>query len=265
MPELPEAETVARELARNVAGKRIVRVTFREPKGLNQAPEEFLKGVTGRAVKRVQRRAKAVVLFLDRDDTLWLHMGLRSVVGYVKKEYLPVNPFLALTFEDDTAFFMDKTFMGYAHYVNHSEFAHRWGTSGVEPLSDDFTIARLRDIVKKKSGQAIKAILMDQQIIAGIGNIFSDEILHVAGIHPARKAATLAEDEIGRLHSAIRDVLNQAVEAGGGPEWIGMTGKESGFKATVHGKTECATHGSPVKKLSFGGRTGYICEKAQTM
>jgi formamidopyrimidine-DNA glycosylase len=263
MPELPEAETVARELARNVTGKRIVAVAFKEPKGLNRAPEEFAEHIVGHMVLRVERRAKAIVLFLDGDDTLWLHMGLRSVVGYVAKEQLPTNPFLGLTFEDGMAFFMDKTFMGYAHVFEHLEFARRWDECGVEPLGEDFTLATLQEILKRKSGQGIKAILMDQQIIAGIGNIFSDEILHAAGIHPVRKAATLTGDEVERLHRAICEVLNQAVEAGGGPEWVGITGIESGFKAAVHGQTVCNVHRSPVQKASFGGRTGYICEQTQ--
>ncbi len=262
MPELPEAETVARELSQTIVGKSIVDVITREPKGLNLPPEEFKQKAKGR-IATVQRRAKEVVLFLEDDGTLWLHMGVRSVVGYTDKDRLPPNPFLALIFDDGMAFYMDKTFMGHAHFASKDEFTHRSAEYGVEPLDKTFTMNKLKEILSAKQGQAVKSILMDQQIIAGIGNIFSDEILHHAEIHPGRKAGTLSQEEIERLYNAIHDVLSQAVAAGGGPEWPSISGKESTYKAEVHGQKVCLTHKAPVKKVSFGGRTAYVCEAIQ--
>lgn len=260
MPELPESENVVRDLSRAIVGKRIVDVVFREPKGLNLPPEEFKEKAKGR-VERVQRRAKAVILFLEKDGTLWLHMGLRSVVGYVNKDRLPPKPFLGLIFDDGTAFFMDKTFMGYAHFISEVDFPRRWAEFGIDPLDRTFTLDKLKEILAARQGQAVKGILMDQQTIAGIGNIFSDEILDAAEIYPERKAGTLSEEDVKRLYNAIRDVLSSAVEAGGGPEWVTLTGKESTYKAAVHGQQVCLRHGVPVRKLSIGGRTAYVCDR----
>lgn len=259
MPELPDAENVARELSRVAVGKRIIDVSFREPKALNLPPEAFQQKVKGRIAK-VQRRAKEVVLFLEDDGTLWLHMGLRSQVGYTSRDRLPSKPFLALLFDDGTAFYMDKTFMGHAHFVSGEELPVRWAEYGIDPLDATFTLDKLRQILQGRKGQSIKSVLMDQRVIAGIGNIFSDEILHAAEIHPERKAGSLSEEQIKHLYHAIREVLLRAVEAGGGPEWVNISGRESAYKAEVHGQEFCQRHNAPVHKVSFSGRTAYVCE-----
>ncbi len=262
MPELPEAETLALELRRTVVGKRIVEVRFREPKALNLPPDEFVQKAKGR-VEKVQRRAKAVALFLEGDGSLWLHMGLRSDVGKVPRNEVPPKAFLTLVFDDNSAFYMDKTFMGYAHFVSKEELPGRWAESGIDPLDEAFTPGKLKEIVASKPSQAIKSLLMDQSIIGGIGNIYSDEVLHAAGIYPARKCSTLSDEEVKRLQRAIREILTSAVDQGGGPEMRDFRGKVGGYKEAVHGREVCLEHDSPVKKISFGGRTAYVCEKAQ--
>ncbi|MBI4321123.1 MAG: Fpg/Nei family DNA glycosylase [Chloroflexi bacterium] len=261
MPELPEAENLCRALTANVVGKRIVDVSFRQPKGLNLPGAEFLQRVKGR-VQKVQRRGKAVVISLD-DGTLWLHMGLRSEVGYMTWCDAPPSAFLVLIFDDDSCFYMDKTFMGYAHFFSEGEFDRRWREAGVEPLGDEFTPQMLKRLAEARPNVAIKALLMDQAVIAGIGNVYSDEILHAVGMDPSRKASSLSEQEIGAVYRAIQGVLKEAIERGAGPEWIGFDGKPGGYVPRVHGVKRCPEHDCPVRKISFGGRTAYVCENGQ--
>lgn len=262
MPELPEAQVLADELRKRVVGKRIVDVEVRQPKALNLPVGEFERKVRGR-VKDVARRAKSVVVTLDGDGSLWLHMGLRSEVGWKPPSEVPKTAFLSLAFDDGNAFYMNKTFMGKAHFVNKEESRARWNEFGPDPLEKGFTKDRLKEILRARPDAAVKALLMDQERIAGIGNIYSDEILFVAGIRPERKVSSLSDDEIENLYKAIRQVLSEAIQRGGGPEWTDLEGRPGGYVPRVHGATACPECGGEVKKISFGGRTAYVCDKCQ--
>lgn len=263
MPELPEAQVLADELRQRIVGKRIVAVEVRQPKALNLPVEEFKRRATG-LVRDVRRRAKSVVIQLEGDGGLWLHMGLRSEVGWKPASACPPTAFLRLDFDDGQAFYMDKTFMGKAHLVDGPELDRRWDELGAEPLDADFTPDRFRRILGTKPNAAVKALLMEQEQIAGIGNVYSDEILFVAGIRPDRKVSSLDEGEIERLYAAIRKVLGEAIEKGGGPEWVTLDGRPGGYVPRVHGTKNCPEGcGGKVLKITFGGRTAYHCDKRQ--
>jgi len=261
VPELPEAQVLADQLRKRIVGKRIVDVYVRQPKALNLPVEEFGRKVRGR-VKDVARRAKSVVLIED-DGSLWLHMGLRSEAGWKPVSEVPQTAFLSLVFDDGNAFYLDKTFMGRAYFLSEEESAARSNEFGVDPLGDEFTLDRLKEILRSKPNVAVKVLLMDQEQIAGIGNIYSDDILFVARIRPERKASSLSDDEIVCLHKAIRQVLSEAVERGAGPEWVDLEGRPGGYVPRVHGATNCPKCGGVVKKISIGGRTAYFCERCQ--
>ncbi|MCL5961339.1 MAG: hypothetical protein M1358_18855 [Chloroflexi bacterium] len=263
MPELPEAQVLADDLRKRTVGQRIVEVDAGQPKGLNLPLEEFKRKAQGR-VRGVTRRAKSVVIELEDDGSLWLHMGLRSVAGWLRLPTSPPGAFLKLEFDHGRSFYMNKTFMGKAHFVAPEERDRRWNDFGVEPLAPEFTLDRFRQILSSRPGAAIKALLMDQERIAGIGNIYSDEILFVARVRPDRQISTLTDAEIEGLFKAIRQVLAEAVEKGGGPEWVDLEGKPGGYVPRVHGATSCPEcGGDQVTKITFGGRTAYVCEKCQ--
>ncbi len=262
VPELPEAEVLSRELQKKITGKRIVDVDARQPKALNLPPNELKRRAQGR-VRDVTRRAKSVVIQYEGNGRLWLHLGLRTSAGWARASEVPASAFLKLVLDDGHAFYMDKTFMGKALYFTDEEYSRRWNEYGPEPLDPGFTPHRLEEILQSKPNSSIKTLLMDQEQIAGIGNVYSDEILFVARIRPDRKASSLSDNEIEKLFQAIRQVLREAIEKGGSPEWTDFEGHVGEYVPRVHGAATCPECGREVKKISLGGRTAYLCEKCQ--
>ena len=108
-----------------------------------------------------------------------------------------------------------------------------------------------------------KAALMDQALVAGVGNAYSDEALHRAKIHPARKLGSLSPEEVDRLWFAVRDVLAESIERGGDESYTNVAGQPGTFTSRVHGRKECATCGGPAVRQAFGGRTAYFCPACQ--
>jgi len=259
MPELPEIEHLAASLRATVVGRSIVGVRCRQPKMLNLPPEEFAARARGRIVA-VARRGKSCLLRLEF-GSIWLHLGLGGVVALAPEG--GANPQLALVFADGQALTVDKTFMGHAHYYDAATDAQRWAELGVEPLAEEFTPARLGAILARKPKQTLKALLMDQSLIAGIGNVYSDEILLSARLHPARPAGSLPAAEVARLHAAVRAVLTEACAAGGAPEYADVLGRHGGYKMRIHGAKICGNCGGPVAQISSGGRTAYYCPHCQ--
>ena len=260
MPELPEIEHLASSLRPHLVGKRVAGVRCRQPRMLNLAPEAFAERARGRIVA-VERRGKSCVLRLE-EGAIWLHLGLGGVVALDGKQ--PTQPQLAIDFDGGTTLSIDRTFMGHAHLYDENAHARRWSELGAEPTAAAFTPERLREILARKPRLAVKAVLMDQSLIAGIGNVYSDEALHVARLHPRRQAGSLSREEVARLHAAIRSVLAEATAAGGEPNYVDLRGQSGGYEMRVHGRAACLDCGTPTSRISLGGRTAYFCPRCQS-
>src|SRR4029079_13449341 len=218
MPELPEVEHAARSLGAQIIGRTIVAVTRLDWQGMVETPafEQFLELLQGRQVLAAGRRAKWIVLTLDGGWTLALHLRMSgSITVHGAPPQLDAYTHLALLLDDGRqVFFHDTRKFGRARLLDNAGVAALEAAHGVEPLSDAFAPALLAALLNKRRAR-LKPLLLDQRVIAGIGNIYADEALWNAQLHPLRASDSLNDDEVARLHSGIRLALLQGLEYGG--------------------------------------------------
>jgi formamidopyrimidine-DNA glycosylase len=263
VPELPEIETIASGLRRSVVGRCFTDFATRQPKAINLPPDAFRQRVRQR-VDEVRRLGKYAILRLDH-DSLWLHMGLSGQV-LVEPAGCPgreTAPMILLTLDDGSRMRLERIFMGHAHLLDPQQSAARESELGPDALSPEVTVDLLSTIARSKAGVGVKALLMDQSILAGLGNAYSDEVLHRAGIHPERKMGSLGSHDIESLQAAITATLQESIAAGGDESYTDVGGVPGRYTSRVHGRKTCAICEGPVQKRAFGGRTAFFCPLCQ--
>ena len=261
MPELPEIESMARQLWSLVSGKVIVRAICGQPKAVKPSPAEFQALAKG-PVTGVSRRAKSLILELPTGSA-WLHMGLGGQVVYEAETGKDHPALVAFEFADGSRLAIVHCFMGHARFLRPEQSVEEWQRFGLEPLHSKFTPEALGAIMSMTPRMTVKALLMDQSKIAGIGNTYSDEILHEAGIHPATRVSALCESDRCRLFDATQSVLTRAIAAGGEPEWIGFDGCGGRYVMQIHRREDCGRCGAASSKITLQGRTSYFCPSCQ--
>lgn len=230
MPELPEVETVRGGLAPVLEGRRLARVEARRPDLRFPLPPQFVQVLTGARIERLERRAKYLLARLDREDTLVMHLGMsgRFEIAHPEGPARPGNFHYApdpdpkhahIVFETDEGVrvtYYDPRRFGYMSLVNTATMhLHPWFAGlGPEPLSDAFDAAHLKAAFQGRK-QGPKTLLLDQRIVAGLGNIYVCEALNRARISPFRPAREIAARRLPPLVAAIKDVLAEAIQAGG--------------------------------------------------
>ena len=261
MPELPEIETIVRGLRPIAVGRRIVGYDTRQPKAIN-LPLDELRARGRQEIQAVDRRGKSAVIRLQIAD-LWLHLGLQGQLLYDPPGAPPPTgePMVSILLEDGARLRLERIFMGHAHLLDSAASAARAAKLGVDPL--ELPDNCLRGLAAKKPGLGCKAVLMDQALVAGVGNVYSDEALHRARLHPARKLGSLSPDEVERLWAAVREVLSESIECGGDETYTDLAGRAGTFTPRVHGRKDCATCGGPTLRQAFGGRSAYLCLTCQ--
>ncbi|MDQ7798794.1 MAG: bifunctional DNA-formamidopyrimidine glycosylase/DNA-(apurinic or apyrimidinic site) lyase [Candidatus Edwardsbacteria bacterium] len=271
MPELPEVETVRRDLTRSLAGKRIERVDILNASSLKGAtPKGFLGGISGRSFIRFDRRGKYLILHLDTGKVLVVHLKMTGVLQYQQKgDSLPRAARIIFYFSGGRRLvFSDQRKFGSIELARDAGSIPSLQKMGPEPLEKDFTPEALKERLGGRRGP-IKPLLLDQAIIAGLGNIYAAEALHRAGIAPQRPANQLSGPEIKKLHHAIFQVLGEAIAARGSSvdTYRDGQGKKGWFqvKHRVYGKqgTKCRRCGGTIVKEIFRGRGTYWCPKCQ--
>ncbi len=260
MPELPEIETLTRDLGNLIPSKTIIGVECGQRKAIAPSVEQFTALARGE-VTAVLRRAKSFVFRLDH-AAIWFHMGLGGQVVY-EREAQAGPALVALKFSDGSRFAIVSSFMGHAHLLTPEESEQEWQRFGVEPLDQRFSVEVLENLLAVAPRRTLKAALMDQSTIAGIGNAYSDEILHAAKLHPATKAGDTSQGERRALYEAIRGVMALAIEQGGEPQWVGLNGQAGRFEMQIHRRKTCGRCGAAVHKCSLQGRTSYSCPSCQ--
>jgi formamidopyrimidine-DNA glycosylase len=279
VPELPEVEILKEELQREVVGRRVEEVAVFE-KTEGQFPVAQLReAVEGRAIVGVRRRGKMLVLDFEGGHSLIIHL---MMVG----QLLLSPPFtgeprdvcLELKFTDDALSLskggvrltLGQVRLKYVHWLPTAE-VDSWPPVvklGVDPLDESFTADLLRRLLAKKRG-AIKATLMDQAAIAGLGNVYADEILFRARLHPKRRASDLSEEEVERLHASIVAELQRGLELGGSSEmaFLHLDGSESSYQESFQVKGRkgkpCFVCATPIERVEVGGRGTYFCPQCQ--
>ena len=219
MPELPEVETVKRGLAPFLEGRQIVQAVALRPDLRFPLPDGFSQRLTGRVVVCVKRRAKYLLIGFDDGATLISHLGMSGRFRIYEGEFPALQKHDHVIFKTDQGAevrYNDPRRFGFMKIANAGDlFDHPLIKSiGPEPLSDDFDAKKLAQALKDRHSP-IKSVLLDQTVIAGLGNIYVSEVLFRAGISPKRKAANIAAVRINKLYNAIVDVLSQAISVGG--------------------------------------------------
>jgi len=275
MPELPEVETVRRTLIELVAGKRIQSVTVKLPRIIQrpQEPEQFADALAGHRIETVERRGKFLRIILD-GLALVSHLRMEGRYGvYRAEEPVEAHTHVIFHFDDGTELrYKDVRQFGTMHLFEAGEELVQppLNKLGIEPLEADFTLKALQSRLSHRSSK-IKPLLLNQEHIVGLGNIYVDEALFQARIHPERTADSLRPAEWKRLHAAIGETLARAVEAGGSSikSYVNGQGEMGMFQHSllVYGRKgePCPACGRPLEKFVVGGRGTHICAKCQPL
>ncbi len=265
MPELPEVETIKRDLRKVITGKKIIRVDINNPKVIREpAPSAFKQSLEGQTIKNILRRAKLLIFELSNGQDLTVHLKMTGQLVYPGGSD---KSRLALHFSDGTILdFNDQRLFGELRLVN--DWKKLKFVRGLGPEPFDLTYVDFKDMLSKRKTK-IKPLLMDQSFISGIGNIYASEILFRARIDPRRVTASLTEKEKQALSKEIKDVLSSAIKHGGSSvdDYVRLSGKPGDYRRfhRVYGRSgkPCFVCRSPIKKITQGGRGTYFCGKCQ--
>ncbi len=268
MPELPEVETIRRDLSAGLIGRKIVGVTVNWPKMVQiPSPEAFKQRLTGQTISALDRRGKYLIFQLDSGEVLIIHLRMSGSLLLVRDAEADRYARAVFVLDDDSRLvFRDTRKLGVMWLVEDAEAVV--GKLGPEPLDDAFTTRDFAGRLRRHKAP-IKAVLLDQSAIAGIGNMYADESLFAAGIHPRRRACDLSNDEIQRLFSGLRRVLKQAIECCGAsvsdyrrPGGARGTA-QSAFRVAHQKGKPCPQCGTPIERIVIRQRGTCFCPRCQ--
>lgn len=289
MPELPEVETVRCGLHQLIIGRTVKKVVHDTPKSFPNAPANVEAFLVSATITDVRRRAKVLLIDLSTEYTLVIHLKMTgqlvfraadvafgaghpndSLIGELPDRSTRVT----FTFADGShLYFNDQRKFGWVRLlptieVPNIDFMQKVGP---EPLEHDFTPAAFKERFKRKAKSPIKAALLDQTVIAGVGNIYADESLWGAKIHPLRKVATITDAEFDKLYHELREVMNLAIEKGGSTDrnYVNAEGKKGSYidfaRVFRREGKPCPRCGTIIVKFKAAGRGTHICPNCQKM
>lgn len=301
MPELPEVQTVVNDLNRKIIGRKIVGVWFDWPKMLKDPLDQqknkiahkhikiFEKAIKGKKILQVKRRAKNILIYLSGGLMLLIHQKMtghflvgkwqingKRIIPLEPKEAVvdPYNSYIHLIFYLDNGKMLAlsdlrkfaKVIFGEVGQIENLSELKRLGP---EPLDQKFKFQEFKEIIKKER-RKIKQVLMDQKVISGIGNIYSDDILWQAKVHPFKPANKLSEKDLKRIWIAMKNILKKALKLRGTSvsDFRDTSGKKGGYgEARLVYQREgekCSRCGTIIKRVKIGGRSAHYCPKCQS-
>jgi formamidopyrimidine-DNA glycosylase len=270
MPELPEVETVVRSLGPELVGRRVVGVTVRERRLRGEIAPQFGARLTGRRIDAMARRGKYLLATLD-DGRVWLvHLGMtgRLTIDAVGGGARPHDHVVVQLDDGRLVTYNDPRRFGRMAVLDAASAARETG-AGLEPLDGSFTAAALFALTRRRR-TSIKALLMDQRRIAGLGNIYVNEILFHAGVRPRRRAAGLRRVDCGRIVDATRAVLAEAIRLGGSSisDYRDGFGREGRFQRELavydRAGAPCRACATPIRARVVVGRSTFYCPRCQS-
>lgn len=287
MPELPEVETVRIGLERLVPGKTVSRVEFDWPKGFPNSPADIDAYLVGAKIIAVKRRAKVLIIELDTKYSLVIHLKMTGQLvfrgksqvfgaghpnGSLVGELPDKSTRVTFIFQGgDRLFFNDQRKFGWIRLLPTAEvpmidFLQKVGP---EPLERDFTATNFIERMRRRNGSGIKAVLLDQTVVAGIGNIYADESLWGAKIHPLEKVGTVSDARLSKLYESLTSVLRLSIEKGGSTDknYVDAEGKRGSYLTFANvfrreGKP-CPRCGTTIVKTRVAGRGTHLCPHCQ--
>jgi formamidopyrimidine-DNA glycosylase len=282
VPELPEVETVRRGLARHAVGRRVESVEVGRERAVRRTSREaVISGLTGATLTAARRRGKYLIVDLDTGWALMVHLRMSGQLLLSAHDVpRPAHTHVVMDIGEgpngvrEEIRFVDPRTFGEVVVFDPDETERdlpELARLGIDPIVDDFTPEAFRRAIAGRR-RRLKALLLDQHVVAGIGNIYADEILHRAGLHPDRLASQVSARQIARLHLAITEVLGEAIAAGGSSlrdaQYVDLSGSAGRFQLEhrVYGRTGqmCLTCGrSPIVRRSDQGRGTHLCPTCQ--
>lgn len=286
MPELPEVETIRRQLVRELKNKRIKKVEVRLPKMVKGSVEVFKKYVVGQVIG-FKRRAKVLIIQLSNNYSVLVHLKMTGQLVIVKKKKVrsgghPIkdgskdlpNKYSHVIFyftDGSILYFNDMRRFGYVRLVSAKDYNKVFNdfNFGPEPLSESFTLSSFKELIGKKKSGKIKPLLLDQKFIAGIGNIYAVESCFRAGINPVRDVKSLKPKEIEKLYKAIRYILSQAVRKQGtsSKNYVDAYGQPGEYvpllKVYSRQGKPCYKCHTKIASITMGSRSTAYCPKCQ--
>jgi len=268
LPELPEVETIRRDLSKDIQGKKIKEVEILNPKVIKEPrPAEFKKRMKGAILQQFLRRAKVLVIGLSSGDYLVVHLRMTGQLIYSARREQKARVIFVLS-NGRYLNFNDQRLFAELRLVKDWRNLQFVQNLGIEPLEKGFTVQKFKQMFSGKKTK-IKPLLMDQAFIAGIGNLYAQEALFLAGILPGRPANRLKEQEIKKLHRAIQKVLREAIQYRGSSvdNYVNGRGRRGSYhlRLKLYGRQgePCAKCKGAIRKISLGGRGTCFCPRCQ--
>ena len=266
MPELPEIFSFARDMQKELAGRTITAVEVLQPKCLNVPVEDFQAALSGAEIRDVRPRGK----WLQVETTqgwLLLGLGMGGEILLTDRGNLPEKYRLVFDLDDGACLAINFWWFGYAHYV--SELAEHAMTAKLGPNALDLDLEQFRALLRGRRG-AIKPFLLNQKRIAGIGNVYVQDPLFKARIHPLRPINTLSDEEVTALWQALRETLQESIHRGGSAWELNLYGQKGSWSESflLVGYREgqpCPACGTAVVKIKTGSTSSYICPACQRL
>ena len=286
MPELPEVETIRRDLLSRIVDKKITSVEVRKPKLVKNRIKDFINVLRGNKISNIKRRGKLLVFVLKDKKYLLIHLKMtgqlifrqgKDIIGgghafssgmdwKLPNKY----SYIIFTFDDGSQlFFNDMRGFGYLKIVGENELQEILGEYGIEPLTEDFALGNFKNILIKHR-TAIKALLMDQKLIAGLGNIYASEVCFFAEVNPGLPANSLTEKQIKDLYQGCETILRKAVEKRGTTtsDYVDAAGRQGSFAKflQVYGRTGKKCYRCKkgiIVKTEINNRGTYYCDHCQ--
>jgi formamidopyrimidine-DNA glycosylase len=264
MPELPEVETISRKLKPDLVGKTILSADLRWPRTLaSPSPRKFKSQIQGQTIRDVGRRAKFLIVQLT-DFYLLVHLRMSGDLSIRDSTIRPeTHDRLVLKLSDDQSLVFNDT----------RKFGRVWltgdpqevlGKLGPEPLGSEFTPEWLHDALHHKHRQ-LKPLLLDQTFLAGLGNIYTDEALHMARLHPLTVSNAVTTEQARALHEAIHSVLNEGIRRNGASfDWVYRGGEfQNYFRVYAREDEACPVCGTRIERILVGQRSTHFCPRCQ--
>ena len=271
MPELPEIEILKNEINAQMVGKEILEVSLEKAKQGELEGREFLHRLRGAKVAGAHRRGKFLIVNFDCDLSLMVHLWLAGQVLLVRSnEFQEGRSILAFIFSDGDVFEVRAVGFRSLHLVRKEGLKGHPAVAGlgIDALSPELTLERFRQMLASRR-KAIKALLMDQTFIAGLGNTYVNELLFSAKVHPAREAQSLSEEEVEAVYRNIKPTLERGIELGGSSieQFVHLDGSlgyfQEHFQVNRREGEPCFVCTTPIARIELGGRSTYFCPHCQ--
>lgn len=283
---MPEVETVKRGLTRLIVGKKIKDVKHNWPKSFPNTPADTAHFIVGKKITSVKRRAKVLLIELDSGYTLVTHLKMTGQLVYVGKQrfgaghpndsligQLPdKSTRVTIDFSDGSVlYFNDQRKFGWMRLIATIQVPEIdfFVSVGPEPLDSDFSFLKFKDCLMRRKSSKIKAVLLDQTVIAGVGNIYADESLYMAKIHPETTVEKIPNTKLATLHHDLIEVLKLSIKKGGSTDrnYVNTEGKKGSYidfaKVFRRQGQPCERCGTEIIKIRSAGRGTHICPKCQ--